>query len=63
MSKLFCTHQWRLLSETTTKSQAEILTELGAENMRGSGALLRRKHIVVLACDSCGATKHLVTVV
>lgn len=58
---MFCKHKWRKLSETTTKSQAQQLAELGASKMSGALSLLARQHIVILACDECGATKKFVT--
>lgn len=58
---MFCKHKWRKLSEITTKSKAQQLAELGATTLTGSLVMLERRHIVILACDECGATKKFVT--
>ena len=66
MFKIFCNHEWSVLSETITKSKLEIsinnLKEEGASkaNLPWQLCDADRKHILVLCCDKCGKLKRFV---
>ena len=57
---LFCKHDPKLLSETTTLSKAEVMAKVmpAVDKLSGSGRLisdlLERKHIQVFVCAKCG---------
>jgi 23S rRNA maturation mini-RNase III len=58
---MFCKHEWKLLLETTTESQMELIEGLdmkitGDAHMR----LFMRKHIQVFHCKKCGKLKRFV---
>ena len=67
ISKLFCKHEWEILSETTTESTFEMATRA----INNSGATQGRlpwqlcdgdhKHIIVASCSKCGKIKKYVT--
>jgi hypothetical protein len=68
--KLFCRHEYKLLSETITKSKIEI----AAETIKAAGLIgeystwqlpwqvvdASRKHIQVFSCSKCGNLKRFV---
>ncbi len=63
---MFCKHEWRLLSDTVTKSRLEVA--VGSLNTRGASEMnlpwqlcdASRTHIQVFACDKCGKLKRFV---
>ena len=58
---MFCKHDWKLLSSTTTESQLEHADKLGLRITRGGTTLmLRRKYIQIVKCDKCGKVKKFV---
>lgn len=57
--KIFCTHKWKVLSDTVTKSAFELVKEAGVSEIKGGG-LFQRKHIVIVCCDKCGKIKRFV---
>jgi len=61
---MLCKHEWKLLSETVTKSAIEVATESisGATDFKLPWQLSNadRKHIQVFACDKCGKLKRFV---
>lgn len=59
--KLFCKHEWEVLSEIVTKSKMAHLSELirRAPN-EFDNAMLERKHIQIVTCKKCGAIKRYV---
>jgi len=57
-----CKHDWKVLSETVTKSRFEVLTQIGdfeGLKTRG-GSMFKRKHIQIITCDKCGKLKRFV---
>lgn len=62
---MFCKHDWKLLSDTTTKSKFEVATEaFGNGPMRiklpWQMSDAGRKHIQVFTCNKCGKLKRFV---
>lgn len=58
---MFCKHEWKLLSETTTVSKVQHLAEIGVTTVKGlSGDVASRKLIQIAACDKCGKLKRFV---
>ena len=62
---MFCRHEWKLLSETTTKSKFESSMEAlpsGAQKMQLPWQLCDadRKHIQTFSCEKCGKLKRYV---
>lgn len=64
---LFCNHDWKVLSETTTKSAFEVAMETAKEsNVVGKTTIpwqmcnTDRKYIVVCSCSKCGKIKKFV---
>lgn len=57
---MFCKHEWEVLSETITKSQAEHAVEVGLCVKKGSELILERKHIQVFHCKKCGRLERFV---
>jgi len=63
---MFCKHEWKVLSETTTQSKFECA--LGAVNGIADGkidipsqmACAVRKYIQIVSCDKCGKLKRFV---
>lgn len=61
---MFCKHEWKVLSETTTQSalenafQAAKNANLNLESFKGFSA--ERKHIQVFTCTLCGKFKRFV---
>ena len=64
---LFCKHNWKVLSETVTKSTFEIavnaLNKLSLSDCKIPHQLCKdsRKHIVILSCSKCGKLSKQVT--
>ena len=59
---MFCKHEWKVLSETVTKSALEVSAKC---NVTGRGlpeSIMNtdRKHIQVFTCDKCGKLKRFV---
>jgi hypothetical protein len=62
---MFCKHDWKLLSETVTKSKLEVATSQfsgGAGKLRLPWQLCDadRKHIQAFTCSKCGKFKRFV---
>lgn len=57
---MFCNHEWRILSETTTESAYEHAKNIGLIVTRGSTLGLERKYIQIVVCDKCGKLKQFV---
>jgi len=55
---MFCKHEWKILSETVTKSELELAVELGATRLKNVRA--DRKCIQIVFCDKCGKLKRFV---
>lgn len=55
---MFCRHDWKVLSETVTKSEMELAVELGATSLKNASAY--RKHIQIVYCEKCGKLKRFV---
>lgn len=59
-----CKHEWKVLSETVTKSAIEVArsTVIGSIEFEVSGKLAcaKRKHIQVFTCNKCGKLKRFV---
>lgn len=60
--KLFCKHEWKVLSEITIKSKLEVVVQelVGCSNLPWQLADADRKHIQVFVCDKCGKLKRFV---
>ena len=64
--KMFCNHDWKILSETITKSKYE--TSMTAADSIGTKAArlpwqlcdASRKHIQIFTCEKCGKLKRFV---
>jgi hypothetical protein len=59
---MFCNHEWKVLSETTTKSQYEHAKDIGLIVEEGRSSGLIRKHIQIVSCDKCGSLKRFVEI-
>lgn len=57
---MFCKHQWKILSEITTKSVVEHAIDLGLTIKGQRTGALERKHIQVIVCEKCGELKRFV---
>ena len=59
---MFCKHNWKVLSETTTESKIEHAGKIGARFNTKGGAdwALERKHIQILTCEKCGKLERFV---
>lgn len=61
-----CNHEWKVLSETVTKSKYEDSLKVSAEVLAKSVNLPHqlccadRKHIQIVVCDKCGKLKRFV---
>ncbi len=59
---MFCKHDWKLLSETTTKSDYEHACEVAEKHRLQltsiKGADESRTHIQVFTCNKCGKLKR-----
>lgn len=64
--KLFCKHEWKVLSETTTESAIEVTMRVLQETTKSAKSIpwqmcsTERKYIVVVGCDKCGKIKKIV---
>lgn len=60
--RIFCNHDWKVLSETTTKSTIEKSRDL---DLVANGPIrdwdLERKLIQVFSCKKCGKIKRYIT--
>jgi len=62
---MFCNHEWKLLSETVTKSKYESSLEVSGKfmtsvNLPHQMCCADRKYIQVFTCDKCGTLKRFV---
>ncbi len=62
---MFCKHDWKLLSDTTTKSKFEVATEALSDRTTSMKLPWQmsdasRKHIQVFTCEKCGKLKRFV---
>lgn len=53
---MFCKHEWKVLSETTTESQMELAVRLGAVKLKNPSSY--RQHIQIVTCSKCGKLKR-----
>ena len=66
---MFCKHEWKMLSETVTKSKFEVATEAMGKYNASSSKLpwqlcnAERKHIQTFACSKCGKLTRFVTTI
>jgi hypothetical protein len=63
MYRMFCKHEWEVLSETTTKSDLEAILECAqgrVEKLRARAHSVNRKHISICSCKKCGKLKRFV---
>ena len=62
--KVFCKHEWKLVSETTTKSKfehaASNLDFSAGVEIKGGMCCTDRKFIQIVSCDKCGKLKRFV---
>ncbi len=50
---MFCKHEWKIMTEITTKAAYEMLGEV--TSMEGASQwLFDRKYICILQCNKCG---------
>ena len=58
---IFCRHDYKLISETTTKSKFEHASEfVNSVELQGYWDVFNRKHIQVFTCSKCGNLKRFV---
>jgi len=59
---IFCKHEWKLISETTTRAAIEVLGSVGMPFHidKGGPHFTERKHIQLVQCDKCGKLKRFV---
>jgi hypothetical protein len=58
---MFCKHDWKVLSEITTKSKVEHYISIGgAIEGKIPFDCMERKHIQVFTCTKCGKAKRFV---
>ncbi len=62
---MFCKHDWKLLSEITTKSKFEVAFEAIRDKARNSNLPwpmndVSRQHIQVFTCNKCGKLKRFI---
>ena len=59
---MFCKHEWKILSETMTKSRIEVISEVLNSMSKISGLydLASRKFIQIVYCVKCGKLKRFV---
>lgn len=60
ISDLFCKHDWKILSEITTKSRIEVMVEAGCIEIRNVFRAADRKYIQIITCVKCGKLKRFV---
>lgn len=63
---IFCKHQWKIISENKTESQAEQFVRLMGkcpkpQDTYTSYELSKRKLIQIVSCEKCGKLKRFVT--
>lgn len=58
--KLFCKHDWKLISEELTESKLQHAKSLGIIIKAGYSTYLDRKYIQVYSCKICGKIKKFV---
>lgn len=64
LTKLSCVHEWKIISEITTKSRIEVLKDfecIPSEYLRIDFPLMfpvDRKFIQILYCEKCGKLKR-----
>ena len=58
---MFCKHKWVVLVEKTLPAAVDPV-EVLKQGVRCSGELLQKTHIVILACEKCGALDKTKTV-
>lgn len=58
--RLCCTHEWKILSEITTKSAVEVLRDSGVARIQRLEDPTSRKIIQIFSCDKCGKIKKFV---
>lgn len=57
--KWFCKHEWKMISETITRSEAEVIAEI--PNLKSiNGCDFGRKIIQVVSCTKCGKLERFV---
>jgi len=58
---MFCKHNWKILSETTTESKVEHYIALG-KDVGGNipYSCMERKFIQIIHCEKCGKIKRYV---
>ena len=61
MIKLFCRHEWDIVSEGFFKSNVERLSEKGLTRFQYLQTDLQGTHIAIVKCDKCGTVKKFVT--
>lgn len=57
---IFCKHDWQLLSEIVTESNAEQAKRIGLKNVKGF-FVFDRKLVQIVTCKKCGKLKKFVT--
>jgi lysyl-tRNA synthetase class I len=57
---MFCKHDWKILSEVTTKSAIEHAQNIGAVVQKANGYALERKYIQIIVCKKCGKARRFV---
>ncbi len=64
---MFCKHEWKVLSETVTKSRLELSVQAVSQGgkphefeLPGHLCCAKRKHIQVFTCNKCGQLKRFV---
>lgn len=61
---MFCKHDWKVLSETTTESKLShiinVLEKNALRTFRYTPSDVERKHIVIVSCSKCGKLKRFV---
>jgi hypothetical protein len=57
---MFCKHEWKLLSETTTESKVEFLKKLEISLEEAPYHALNRKFIQIVVCPKCNKLKRFV---
>lgn len=60
MNRLFCKHDWKVLSETTTESRMSHAVSMGIEFKTKDSTLIERKFIQIIICEKCGKLKRFV---
>lgn len=57
---MFCKHEWKVLSEVTTKSKFSELAGVTRMKSVDIEELTARKHILTVTCEKCGDIKQFV---